>query len=194
MAHGAQNSISVACGLGQGTRGQQVGWPEFSPGVTSEVRDVDGARVRVANKGTVCCLFMLTATDLKGKPEGQPEGLPRNAVSLPMHRHRAYPIDLSKLANSRRKSAMHEMGQLRKSVMPRPANAPQLCCSRPPIRPGNNLRDSTERILHSDASLQDRPGGHLYRAQCHETQLQAGSKSKHRHRTQALERGARPNQ
>ena len=113
-------NLNVSCGLGQGTRGRELGWPEFPPGTTFTVKEFNGARVRIASADPICIFFEITSTDLRAVPEGQPKGLPPNVVALPMHDHRSAVVDLSKMpGTNQRKSVALKMKQLPM----RPANA-----------------------------------------------------------------------
>jgi hypothetical protein len=113
-------NLNVPCGLGQGTRGREVGWPEFPPRTTFTVKEFNGARVRIASADPNCIFFEITSTGLRAVPKGQPKGLPPNVVALPMHDHRSAVVDLSKMpGTNQRKSVAVKMRQLPM----RPANA-----------------------------------------------------------------------
>jgi hypothetical protein len=113
-------NLNVPCGLGQGTRGREVGWPEFPPGTTFTVKEFNGSRVRFASADPNCIFFEITSTGLRAVPKGQPKGLPPNVVALPMHDHRSAVVDLSKMpGTNQRKSVAVKMRQLPM----RPANA-----------------------------------------------------------------------
>ena len=111
-------NVNVKCGLAQGTRGQQVGWPEFPNGTTFSTVTVNGIRVRKPSQDPVCVLFFVTSAHMRHIPEGQPQGLPSNVVALPMWRHKKCRVNLSQFHGATRKSVSIQMTQ----IPLRPAN------------------------------------------------------------------------
>jgi hypothetical protein len=99
------NNINASCSLAQGSRCRVVGW-EFPDNTVHNL--FSGARVRlpICDDGVLLkrvqptCVFVKMETSLRNTPAGQPAGLPKDVVALPLFTLEAT-ISLNKLYANR---------------------------------------------------------------------------------------------
>mmetsp|Transcript_15963 Transcript_15963/g.18823 ORF Transcript_15963/g.18823 Transcript_15963/m.18823 type:complete len:249 (+) Transcript_15963:196-942(+) len=120
------NNINTSCSLAQGSRCRVVSWefPENTQFISSVYR---GAKVRlpICDDGVLLkrvqptCVFVKMENSLRNTPAGQPSGLPKDVVALPLFTLEAT-ISLNKLYANDRASVKTNIQQL-------------------PLRPANSL-------------------------------------------------------
>ena len=106
------DNLNVKAGLAQGGRCRLLGWPQFARENTFTVVFWQGIRVRVPSHAPMCVYAVLTTTSLKYKLQGQPKGLPENAIVLVMHNHKSVKIDLTAMRQKSRNSVTVRIFQL----------------------------------------------------------------------------------